>query len=66
MEKTNKATAKFCEALAILGYILLIIFEVSFLVLGICILVSGGFSVFEIFGMAGCFGAAYMLNNVRR
>lgn len=66
MEKTNKAMARFCNALAVLGYILLIIFEVAFLATGIAILITGEFSVFEVFGMVGCFGAAYMLNEIRR
>ncbi len=66
MEKISKAMARFCNALAVLGYILLIIFEVAFLATGIAILITGEFSVFEVFGMVGCFGAAYMLNEVRR
>jgi hypothetical protein len=66
MEKISKAMARFCNALAVLGYILLIIFEVAFLATGIAILITGEFSVFEVFGMVGCFGAAYMLNEIRR
>ena len=66
MEKISKAMARFCNALAVLGYILLIIFEVAFLATGIAIFITGEFSVFEVFGMVGCFGAAYMLNEIRR
>lgn len=66
MEKTNKFIETFHNALCVLGFILLLIFELAFVGTGIAILLTGDFSVFEIFGMVGCFGAAYMINQVRR
>jgi hypothetical protein len=66
MEKVNKAKEIFCNTLCVLAYILLMVFEFAFIATGIAILITGEFSVFEVFGMVGCFGAAWMIDGVRR
>ena len=63
---SNKTIETVCNILGVLAYIFLSTMAVAFFIVGICIFIAGDFSIFDIFGMVGCFGAGWMINDVRK